>query len=515
MKILSLFAVIVALIIGLAIAAPISQSVEDWNSYNRGKNELDLLRRQDALDQQRRWEQDTYAGRLAQDYTFRVLAFVAFVGLLVVIGDAYNKRQARVTEDRRLILPDDRGMLPVTRHQLEADDLAVLVERAIEAYHAKQIEEARRPLPPHTLTYAPKFSNTTNGAEPAATIAAPLVVPSFAQLLAEGKIGPDATGRLQPLILGYGAEGALTGDWRRLYSAGLGGLQGSGKTWGATFLLAQSALSRGKLIICDNHAGDDESLAHRVEALSSSFLCDIADDDKSILVALKLASDILERRKHGDKDRTPVIVAIDEWLSLRRGPLADVLPAFVESISTEGRKLNIHALLMTQRADKDAIGDFRNTLASSYVFRLRADEARMLTGLRASALPDDTLQLAPGEAYLLDTAGALTRVRIPLMTGGDVATVGRLLTDDQPKMPADSVTIQSKISQAAAVDYSAVGRGETRSPEAQRVISLFLAGKDASAIVSEVHGLSSRAGAPYMRKLADVQEVIRAALRAA
>ena len=37
----------------------------------------------------------------------------------------------------------------------------------------------------------------------------------------------------------------------------------------------------------------------------------------------------------------------------------------------------------------------------------------MLTGLRASALPDDTLRLQPGQAYLLDTRSSLIKVRIP------------------------------------------------------------------------------------------------------
>src|SRR5439155_15228343 len=129
----------------------------------------------------------------------------------------------------------------------------------------------------------------------------------------------------------------------------LGGLQGSGKTWGAAFLLAQSALNGAQLVICDPHAGDDESLAARVSPLAPAFVCDIAEDDRAILAALKLADDTLQRRKRGDKDRRPLIVAIDEWSALRRGQIAEVLPALVEDFSTEGRKLNCHVMLLGQR----------------------------------------------------------------------------------------------------------------------------------------------------------------------
>ena len=506
---MKLFLAIGACVLALLVAPSITTSIDSWNDAAERRRALELSERQYQFDQQRQWDAATYAGRVAGDYTWRLMAFfVAALGVMFAT-DAWRNRQRRVDEDRRLVYPDQRGMLPVARRQLEADDLAVLVERALEAYHAARIEEARRPIPPALLTYAPKFSNSVTGAEAARIPAAPFVVPSFAELLGQGKIGPDAGGRLQPLILGYGAEEAVTGDWRSLYSTGMGGLQGSGKTWGAVFLLTQSAISGGRLVICDPHAGDDdESLARRVEPLSSAFLCDIADDEKSILAALRLATDTLDRRKKGDKDRTPVIVAIDEWLSLRRGKLAEALPAFVEAMSTEGRKLNIHCMLLTQRADKEAIGDFRNTLASSYVFRLRADEARMLTGLRASALPDDTLQLAPGESYLLDTRGQLTRVKIPMMTPADVVSAGRLLTDAQPTMEAPWKHSGSTLETRETVSQSA----KPQSASTARILGAFQGGSDISEIARDISQAAS--GRKYAEALIEINRVLREEYRA-
>jgi integrase len=104
-------------------------------------------------------------------------------------------------------------------------------------------------------------------------VSAPPSVPTFGQMLDHGLIGPG-----RPLILGYHAEtGApLTGSWKDLYSCGIGAQQGAGKTWLLAFLLAQSAAAGGRLIICDLHAGDDESLANRIGALAPAFMMDIA-----------------------------------------------------------------------------------------------------------------------------------------------------------------------------------------------------------------------------------------------
>lgn len=393
------------------------------------------------------------------------------------------------------------------------------------AFYGVEMQKAKREHP--------ELRNYVNSPRIAMPVAAPVEqaalppadVPSFAALLDQGAIGADADGRRQPLILGYGHEGAITGDWRSLYSCGLGGLQGSGKTWGAAFLLAQSALNGARLVICDPHSSDDESLAARVAPLAPAFLCDIADDDKSILAALKLADDVLQRRKRGDKDRTPVIVAIDEWLALRRGPLAELLPLLVEDFSTEGRKLNCHVMLLAQRWDKSTVGDFRNTLASSYVYRIRPDEARMMTGLRAAALPADTLQLAPGQAYLLDTSGQLQRVTIPMMRAEDMTKIGATLAGGAPStehpapLPMGFRSSRPEAAMEAAMEGAtdrapskASQRATTHTPEAARVLALILAGKSVSDVVKELWGISG--GREYKERCNQIMAIVREALAA-
>src|SRR6185503_18297307 len=137
--------------------------------------------------------------------------------------------------------------------------------------HTLTLHTGRQPLPVPPAALSP-------GSTTLPSIEQPLTAPLFSTLLDQGQIGQDSDGRRQPLILGYSLDGPIAGDWRSLYSTGLGGLQGSGKTWAATFLLAQSALNGARLVIGDPHAGDSESLAARTTPLAPSFLCDIADD---------------------------------------------------------------------------------------------------------------------------------------------------------------------------------------------------------------------------------------------
>ena len=249
------------------------------------------------------------------------------------------------------------------------DTVRTLADSNMARHYQVQHTLADRSQYRNVTAYSPSMNYSISGKHDAPALGSgasmlppltPAVIPPFDDLLAAGLIGADSDGRKQPLIFGYDeATGEpLTGDWKQLYSTGLGGLQGSGKTWTSAFLLAQSALNGASIIIADPHAGDSESLASRVQPLAPSFVCDIADDEKTILEAVKYADDVLKRRKHGDSDRTPLIVAIDEWTALRRGALAEVLPAFVEDFSTEGRKLNCHVMSWAKDGTKHQLGIF-------------------------------------------------------------------------------------------------------------------------------------------------------------
>jgi len=239
------------------------------------------------------------------------LSMVALVALLAAVMTWWRRSQ--------LVYANAEGVLPVARRDVERGFLnQPAIDMLLMRSEALVRAASHAPVPGH---YSPHiaYHNRSEGSTPllehAAQATAP--IPTFAELLARGQVGRDA-----PLLLGFDAASAeaMTGSWQQLFSTGLGGLQGSGKTWTVVCLLMQNALCGGRMVICDPHAGhEEESLAARVAPLHPAFLCDIASSDAEVLDALKLANDELQRRKQGHPDRTPLIVAIDEWGSLRRG----------------------------------------------------------------------------------------------------------------------------------------------------------------------------------------------------
>lgn len=326
-------------------------------------------------------------------------------------------------------------------------------------------------------------------------VQSPPTIPTFAQLLDQGRIGPG-----QQLILGYSADSgeAITGSWRDLYSCGVGALQGAGKSWLVAFLLSQSAAAGGRLIICDPHAGSDESLSNRIAALAPAFMCDIASTDDEILTALRLANDKLERRKAGSGGDWPIVVAVDEWSSLLRGTLGAELPGLVQNISEQGRKYNVNAILSAQGWTVAAASIVRNRLTAHYVLRQRDQEARYQLGLRAVQMPADIPSLADATGYLLPTRGTLTKIVIPRMDAASVARAGTLIDKPAaagvsfgftlPTQPLPAIVASAKPERsqnvAASVSATSAPQSATRAaPEAARAAGLFVAGNSPAEIV--------------------------------
>lgn len=447
---------------------------------------------------------------------------VVYVGLLLLA--AWGSAAVwRVFRERR---PDSAGRLPVP--------VALLPElgaSSLGAYHLTQLEAARRPNVPHSLNYhAPHYRGELGGnalpalAEPAA------VVPSFGELLSAGRIGPG-----QPLCLGVDLdEGApIWGDWRDLYSAGLGGKQGSGKSWTAASLIAQSLLGGARVIIGDPHSGDAESLLTRLGPLLPH--CElIAEEPATILEAARYAQDEFKRRRLAAQekrphDRRPVILVIDEWTSLLRGGMAATLPDILSDLTQEGRKYGVNALLLAQRWEAAAAGgsDVRNTLTAHYAHRMRGDELRMMTGMRAAALPGDPLELQPGQSYLFDTRGNVRKVATPLMNESDLGRVAAMLAGGAAAPAASGAPASGKIigfrprlvggaaeganGGADAAPLRGQQDAEKLTPEEARVVAAFLDGKSPSDLAAELAG-GKKSGDAYAQAARRVADILRRAL---
>ncbi|MEI7772467.1 MAG: DUF87 domain-containing protein [Chloroflexales bacterium] len=448
---------------------------------------------------------------------WRVLPAVALAGGLLYLGGLGVAHLARYRHERT---PNSAGLLPVWAGDQDA------ARAALAGFHQARIEDARRALVPHALTFAPHNAYRAEAAAlpllAASEAAAP--VPSFAQLLDGGRVGPG-----NPMLLGYADGRPVEGSWLDLYSCAVGGLSGSGKSWTATFLAAQAALHGSELVILDPHASNAESLAARLAPMRAAFRCAPAESPREMLAAVALVADELARRRGGARGPGLLFIA-DEFSALQRGELAEPLAALVEGLGQEGRKLGLYAMVCGQVWSAARAGgtELRDSLASAYVHRLRPAQARMLTGMAAADLPGDLLELPAGGAYLLDTAGDFRRVTIPQMTPADVARVAALLgrapAPAAPAAPPEgrALGFRPPLAVGASVGAS-VGaatlplRPHQDAPaltaEDARILAAFLDGRSLSDLAAELNG-GRRAGDGYAQAARRVAEVLRRALGA-
>lgn len=449
---------------------------------------------------------------------WRVLPLAAAIGGLAYLGAWGVAHQIRFRRER---WPRHDGLLPV-----ELAELPQVGAAALGAYHTARIAEAQRQPVPHALTFSPHYTAHHRAdalgppLAPVAELPAPGGVPTFAALLDGGRVGRGSDGRAQPLLLGVDAEtGAeLVGDWRDLYSTVVAGFSGSGKTTTQRFLAAQTALHGARFVVVDPHAdAGPDSLAATLAPLASCYLCEPASDDRRILEAVRLVADIGDRRVRGrDPDLTPVILWADELTKLLgRSAIGDKLAELLEAVAQEYRKRNVFVCGSGQIWTAERVtSELRDSFASVIAHRMKRGQARMLLPTDEAAQVE---RLETGRAILWRTSGETTTIAIPNTTRADVARVANLLTDTAPTMPRVSVmptaTNQPGVSHSSALDYSAAASAGAPSAEAARIVALFLEGQDAGAIVTTLTGMTSKAGKPYLAKLAEVQAAIRDQLR--
>jgi len=469
----------------------------------------------------------SYADALA----LMLLLFIGALALGIVRAVwAWGWRlDARARQERVVRMQND---LPISVDDVHAAFLSH-AGRSLDQFYAAKQAEAERATPlltsqhVHIQTqHAPP--QLAAAAESLATIAA---VPTFAQLLDGGLIGPG-----RPLILGYNAETgqAITGAWKDLYSCGVGALQGAGKSWLLAFLLGQSAAAGGRLIICDLHAGDNESLANRIGSLAPAFMCDIASTPKEIESAFAFADDKLEKRKTNNA-RWPIVLVADEWTSLLRTSAGTALPFHIQNIAEQGRKFNVNGILAAQAWTKAASSDVRNQLTSHYVLRQRPDEARYQLGLRGEQLPADIRSLPDATGYLLNVQGELIKIVVPHMTASDIARCGEMieakagspakfgflaptqrlpLPATEPSAAGNGTATGRQRDGSSDVPAAAVQTLKMTSPEAAHAASLYIGGKSIADIVEELRGVSSKTGGRAYRAARDeIEELIRQGVR--
>ena len=363
------------------------------------------------------------------------------------------------------------------------------------------------------LTYAPRFAdshNLTITQHHKQNKALPNIettsveqlqhIPTFTQAL------QDTTS--STLVLGYDQQAQpIHGTLDSLYSFGIGGMSGSGKTSTAVWLLVQSVLQNARLIVIDPHKGNPDSLASKLQPLESSYLCKVASTPQEMLQSVRYCQSIFNSRKSGEnQDQHHIIVVCDEWLACMRGDLQTEFQKLAECISQEGRKYGVIGCFLSQKWSIQKSGDMRDTLTSHIICRTRPNLARQQTGLTSSELPSDVISLDAGQFYLLDTFGELQKLTAPYVSDADLTNLVLpntvQTTSYTPKQP--QTLTQSRNTQE-------VGKTTPLDPEEARIIQMFLDGLSISEITRQVSGAKS--GRKYSDTLNRINVIVRQQLR--
>jgi hypothetical protein len=397
-------------------------------------------------------------------------------------------------------------------------------QSSVAADKQAELTRAERQIFPSALTSlsyhnAPHIASTNGPLSPLVEIGTSSLptAPALAEILAGG-FQPT----IDRVLLGYTAEGPIYGPVSALLSTAIAGRPNQGKSTLLRLVYAQLLRAGGAVAIYDPHGSILDDVGNAPARL-------IASSGKELDDAAAWLDSELEQRlglyRKGHRTFQPLLNLCDEFpvISLASPTLVKAAGRVV----LEGRKVGMYALISGQGLPAEQFNGrlVRDALSSRYVFKTSAAEARRagLSGDAAKLVES----LSPGRA-MLDGPILPTIVAIPNTTATDLVgltpglnqgcaradqgrPMGFHLSANQPTISPNS----SQIHPTPSSQNNASGSGVSHSPEEARIVSLFLAGKDAGEIVTELTGMQSKAGKPYQVKLREVQEVIRAAFQAA
>lgn len=349
----------------------------------------------------------------------------------------------RAEEDIELVPATATGHLPVSRRLLN-DGSMVAQQLSLIA----QDIATRTPVQPvpATVHYAPHFARVDaptkvdldgdNQPEPQ-----PVKTPNFWELWTAGEL-PD-----NGFLMGHNlADGSpVYADWKKLYSALIGGTSGSGKSTLIRNVLTQSAIQGGRFVVLDKHfSAGEESLGASIYPLRNRLMCDIAATEEQMLRAIKLMRHIGSQRLSGkDHDKSPVIMVVDETTALlSRSDIAEQLKALLGEIAQETRKVGVYAMCIGQNFHSEVMPTtVRNSFVSFLSCRTRSDVARVMTG--SNEFGKVAGQLRIGQCVWMDNNGEMIRIAIPNTTQKHVEMIAREI-DGMLVQPEQAVIVPAE-----------------------------------------------------------------------
>lgn len=314
--------------------------------------------------------------------------------------------------------------------------------RYIEAHHVTQLTLASRSqgLPEHISSL-----NYHIQAQPPAQLGNAAPVSSQSPQLPPPDVTPpsliDAIGRglstPEQWLIGIAHDGTpQTIPLKHTGFIALGGIPGTGKTNAAAWLAAQCAAHGGTIFVADPQAGDPQSLAARLGALSGA-IRQIAKTPDEINAMIKHIGEIYARRNNSAVDYRgkPILLEIDEFMGLMlRKELTDEALTVLLALAGEGRKKYMFAAPASQNWNMRALGGpgvaIRQLTTAALVFKSKKETAETLLPL---AYAQQALTLKPGQTLFFGADEPILTA-IPLVSDDDMAYAarGRVSTPPTP-----------------------------------------------------------------------------------
>ncbi len=199
----------------------------------------------------------------------------------------------------------------------------------------------------------------------------------------------------------------------------VGGQMGWGKSTFVALVAAQLHQVGARLTVGDPHASSPEGLTARMQSLIGPV--EVEQEPRLIFQQVMAAWAELERREQlGDiRGLPPYVAIVDEFPELLRR-LDDrdevrLRDALLVIGGLSGRKFKVATIVMGQSWKNSVVGstEMRDLVGAQAVFRMRKDEALIMTNLRSDYWNPDPLLLQKGEAFICGVVSGAVLVRVP------------------------------------------------------------------------------------------------------
>lgn len=285
-----------------------------------------------------------------------------------------------------------------------------------------------------------------NRSHPSPTASAPAALPE-GQAVSSGSLPAfrDILNTLEPgdpMVLGFepGTGKAITGGFHRIYSCGIFGVSGSGKTTGLYSIIAQSLLlyPEIKYMVIDPHADRPEGLTKGLPKTAHFEHLDALNVRPGLTRFVQELDNRLKTVRTYTQE--PYVLLIDELPVIMKSSQGQAVEAVLGRIASEGRKVACFALISGQDTRLKAAGGNRDLLTSQIAYNLRKKQARYLfddseiVGLHKVVRESKE----PGLCVFNSTDDIPILMKQPFCTPADVLYVESLLVSNST--PAAHVT---------------------------------------------------------------------------